>query len=523
MKVGTFPWLIQHELRLWWRDLSQSWRSSQPLWIFLGVASLALGGLAVLSVLWDALSEVREVFLNTTPPVGVLWIAVIAWIGSFLYAFYIAMERSLVALFDRGDLDLLVSSPVSSKVIFASRWLSVVIEVFLGFSLLVVPFSLLVVLVGIPKLLGIYPALIGLSLTATSLAMLLVLWLVRFLGARRARTFAQVLTAVLSTLLFVAVQLTNLSQTSSQNIGTWTAPLRPLFVEGGPLGPDSLVWFPARTIFLDPLSVLLTILFSSALAWLTIEILHRSFVQGTQQSVTAKRAPAYSTQAVHFRQGFTRILLFKEWRIIGRNPYLLSQTFLQLLFFIPLLFVVARDSGGSGIAGLTTVLPLVSVLVGSQLTMTLTGICAAGEEASDLLKSSPVPGKNIRRLKLLAALIPPWVLLSPLFLVLIVQGAPWLIPLVIFLSATTCSAMLRLWNARPIPMADLFGRQRKTSQSADVFLSVLEAISVFAWAALAFSLGSNHGWLTGISLVVVVPTFALGYARSRALGTSLGF
>lgn len=517
MKAGTFPWLIQHELRLWWRDVSTN-AFNKPLLIFVGLA------IAILLVwLWFGLSSFREVLVSTTLPDWATWIAVGLWVISFLYAFYQAMERSVIALFDRGDLDLLVSSPVSSKAIFASRLLGVAIEVFLSFSLIVVPFSLIAVSIGIPRLLGIYPALIGLSLTAASLAMLLTLWLVRLLGARRARTFAQVLTAVMSALLFLAFQLPNMLQGKNLNAEGLLVPLRFLFAEGGLLSANSLVWFPARAIFFDPLSVVLTLLISSALAWLTVETLYGTFITGTQQSVTHKRKQLRSTQETRFTGGFNRIILFKEWRMIWRNPYLLSRTFLQILFLLPLFVVVMGDNRGKAIASFTTFLSLVSVAVGSQLAMTLTKICVSAEEAPDLLKSSPANGKDIRRLKLLAALIPSWLLLSPLFVILMVRGEPWLVTLVMFLGATTCSAILQLWNSCPIPTASLFSRRREDNKGVDTFLGFLESISIFAWTCLAFGTGMNNVWLIGISLAAIVLTFAIAYRRSREIGTSLGF
>lgn len=518
MKVGTFPWLIQHELRLWWRDFSGKGLNKRR-WIFFGLL------IALLLVwLWFGLSRIRAVIIGTSLPDWAIWIAVGSWVVGFFYAFYQAMERSVIALFDRGDLDLLVSSPVSGKVIFASRLLGVAIEIFLSFSLIVVPFSIIVVLISIPKLLGIYPALIGLSLTAASLAMLLTLWLVSLLGARRARTFAQILTAVLSAVFFLATQLPNMLQRRNLHAEEGLLePLRSLFADGSVLGANSLVWFPARAIFFDPLSVLLTLIVSSALAWLTVETLYRTFISGTQQSVTYKHQQLRPTQETRFTGNFNRIILFKEWRLIWRNPYLLSRTFLQILFLIPMLMVVMNDNKGKAIASFSTLVSLASVAVGSQLATTLTDICISAEEAPDLLKSSPASGTAIRRLKLLSALIPPWLLLSPLFAILMVRGEPWLVSLIIFLAATTCSAILRLWNSRPIPMASLFSRRREDRKGVDTTLGFLELISTFAWPCLAFGTGINNVWWIGVSLAAIVFTFALAYWRSREIGTSVGF
>jgi ABC-2 type transport system permease protein len=514
MKVGTLPWLLYHELRLWWRELSSN-RSSK---ILMGV--FGAFGAFFMAILGLALYFTREALSGTIPD-WALWVALAAWLLGFFYAFTQAINQSVIALFDRGDLDLLVSSPISSKVIFASRLLGVAIEVFLSFSLFVVPFSILAVLIGIPRLLGVYPALIGLSLFAASLAMLLTLWLVRLMGARRARTFAQLLNAVITAILFLSSQLPNMLRGTNFNAEEVLVRLQFLFAEGNILSADSLLWFPARAIFFDPLSVLLTLLSSSALAWLAVETMHHSFISGTQQSVTRKHRQFRSTKEKRFSSNLNRILLFKEWRLIWRNPYLISQAFLQVIFLLPMLFVVLTNNGGKSLGSFTTFVAMVTALVGSHLAATLTRICVSGEEAPDLLKSSPVDSSKLRRFKLLAALIPVWLLMSPMFVILMVRGEPWLSAIAIFLGATIGSAILRLWNSRPIPMADLF--KRRQNQQGDLMLGFLEFISYIAWGCLGFGSGkSSAGWVL-IPLGIILAVFALAYWRSRQLGTSMGF
>ncbi len=513
MKVGTLPWLLRHELRLWWREIS----TKPAVVIATTILSLLFTGLFV--SLWFSLGEARQKVAFGTIPDFAIWLAVGVWLLGFCYALTMAMGYSLVALFERGDLDLLVSSPVSSKVIFASRFMAIALEIFLSFSIFVVPVSLIAVVVGIPQLLGLYPALIGISLTATSVAMLLTLKLVRLIGARQARTLTQVLTAFLSASVFLSLRLPYLIEAQSFNNKALWNHLQLWFAKG-PLSAGSLIWFPAKAIFFDPLSVLLTLLISGILTWVAVETLHRSFITGTQQSVTQKHRQMRSTEATHFATGFNRILLYKEWRVIWRNPYLLSRIFLQIVFLIPAVAVVLRGKSGM-IADISTFVTLASIGIGGVLTSTLTIICVAGEEASDLLKSSPVNGTRLRRIKLLAALLPVWLLLSPLFVILMVKGENWFISLLIFLSATICSALLSLWNSRPIRLLDMF--QRRQNSRADFFLGLLEKFSWIIWVWLGLTIRQGHIELTFMALVAICLVMAIAYARSRQLGTSLGY
>jgi len=115
MQVGSLPWLLRHELRLWWRD-----RTSKP-----GVAgwAIALGILftGLFLQLWMVLSTVRTLL----PPANLaqlgFWMATGLWVVGFCYAFIQSIRQSIIALFDRGDLDLLISSWLTDKTIQEDR------------------------------------------------------------------------------------------------------------------------------------------------------------------------------------------------------------------------------------------------------------------------------------------------------------------------------------------------------------------------------------------------------------------
>ena len=131
-------------------------------------------------------------------------------------------------------------------------------------------------------------------------------------------------------------------------------------------------------------------------------------------------------------------------------------------------------------------------------------------------------GTALRRFKLMAVLIPTWLLVSPLFVILILRGEPWLPALAVFLGATVCSAFLGLWNAQPISIAGLIKRQRQKI-SKDSVLAVLQFISFFVWMFLGFQMSQGNliAILSSIGLITILMLIA--YQRSRVLGSSLGF
>ncbi|MEM9003278.1 MAG: hypothetical protein AAGE59_07100 [Cyanobacteria bacterium P01_F01_bin.86] len=518
-KAGTLPWLLRYEIWLWWREFRGKW--------FVITLSILLGLLMIVPlILWLSLfsvyGEAPQLKLLNPLPDAVLWWTVAAWLFLFFIAFIQAIGQSLIALFDRGDLDLLIASPVSSKVIFASRLIGVALKVFLGISAFIVLPSLIAVATGFVRLLGIYPALMGLCLMATSLAMLVTLWLVHLVGARNARIWSQVLASLLWAAFFIVTQLPNLL--GHENIGSsniWRS-LTTSLAQNPVFSANSWIWFPAKAIFLEPISVVLMLLTSGAFVWLTVELLHRTFVSGTQQSLTLKRRKLNVVSKTRFNSNLSRVVLLKEWRVIGRNPYLISRTFLSILLLIPLTIMVLRGDGREAIGGLSTTFATTGPVMSISLTAQLALICLAGEEAPDLLRSSPTQGTALRRLKVLAVLIPVWLLLSPLLVILMIRGEPWLPTCAILIGATTCQALLSLWNARPISLANILKRQRQNINS-DPVLGWLSFISLFAWSFLGFQVGQENFTVAFASLGLIVVLMLIAYWRSRVLGSSLGF
>lgn len=519
LTVRLFWWLLRNELRLWWRKVT----SAKGFWIW--VVVLGLIGFSVLSLLWLGLSSLRletASMSSTDLPAVAVWSAIALCFAIFLFAFNQAVSESVIVLFERGDLDLLLSSPLSSRVIFAVRLLSVALTVFIGFCLFAVPASLVAVLIGFPQLLGIYPALIGICLIATSLGMLLTLGLVRLIGAKRARTWAQILNLVTTLVVLLGFQLPNFLQTSDFNtdnvLGTvqsWVAPGSPL---ESSLGVESPIWFLARTLWLEPGAVAMTAIVSSAIALLTILTLSQTFIQGTQQPITRKRR-ARADIGTTIQGGFNRVVLAKEWRMMRRSPYLISQTALQILLVLPLTWVILQ--GGNDNFSIDRAASFATPFLGGQLTYAFTYVCLSGEEAADLLKSSPVAGSILRRRKQLAALAPVWLLLSPIFALLIWQNHTWIPGLVATIGASGCASFLRLWNARPVPRKEMF-RQRQLGKT-DFLLGFFESSSTWAWAGLGAALYANSAITSLILIGVIGVLLLLGYWRGRQLGSFLHY
>src|SRR5439155_21807882 len=95
-------------------------------------------------------------------------------------------------------------------------------------------------------------------------------------------------------------------------------------------------------------------------------------------------------------------VVIKEWRLIARDPHLISQVLLQLIYLMPMLFLIMRNAE-TPLRPIGAALPLLC----ASLTSSLTWIMIAAEDAPDLLLSSPAQQRLIRLAKLAAAAMPP--------------------------------------------------------------------------------------------------------------------
>jgi hypothetical protein len=116
-------------------------------------------------------------------------------LATFLFMLSSGLKASVEALFDRGDMDLLLSSPLPSRSIFTIKLGSIVAGVAALYLFFLAPFAHVGLVLGQFRWLALYPVLIAMAAVAASLAMLLTLASVRLLGARRTRVVAQVLGA----------------------------------------------------------------------------------------------------------------------------------------------------------------------------------------------------------------------------------------------------------------------------------------------------------------------------------------
>jgi ABC-2 type transport system permease protein len=90
-------------------------------------------------------------------------------------------------------------------------------------------------------------------------------------------------------------------------------------------------------------------------------------------------------------------LRLKEWRLVARDPWVVSQVLLQILYMTPLIALMWTGNGDPALG----IAPMI-VVVTFQVSSSLTWLGLSGEDAPDLLASAPVAAATLRRGKLQA-------------------------------------------------------------------------------------------------------------------------
>ena len=117
-----------------------------------------------------------------------------------------AMEMVTRAFYARADLDLVLSSPVSARKVFAVRIAAIAFSTTALAVPLAAPFINALAYSGGARWLGAYGVVVAMGMVASALAMALTMALFRTLGPRRTRLAAQIIAAVVGAVFVIGVQ-----------------------------------------------------------------------------------------------------------------------------------------------------------------------------------------------------------------------------------------------------------------------------------------------------------------------------
>lgn len=500
--LGGFFFLLSHELRLAFRTRKDGQRGAR-------MALLALLGAMLLGVGWMAASVLAKVEPSLTPPVLLTMSAAIVFVSTLMIGH--ALIAATDAVYTRGDLDLLLSSPFSPWTVMTVRALAIAVQVATTYMVMISGVLISLAILGAWRWLAIGPALIGLALLMTGGGLVIAMALFATIGPRATRVAAQVIGALVGASIFLAFQSQQLVARENR-----ADVMRNLLerIADIDIPAASPLFLPARAFLGDPQALTIwtggaAIFFALAAFWFS----GRFTADAAAVLALGPKRRAFTARTKPIRGGVTLSLMRKEWRLIARDPVLLSQILLQLIYMAPLVFVLVRSSGdGEMHAGMFGLMAGAITAISASLGASLAWLTVSAEDAPDLVAAAPVERRAIERGKLLAAAAPV-VLLAGIAAIAIARTDPFagLWTILGATAATVSAGYVGIWHQEPGARKD-FRRRPRASWTAQLG----QGFVAMGWASAA---GLAAGGLAPLAIIPAIIALglllALGESRRK--------
>jgi ABC-2 type transport system permease protein len=494
MTTASLAWFARHELRLSWRDLvsmlTAGRRRREPVVVIIALSFIAfMHGFAFL-ILRQAGT------LGFQPAIPTLIAVTAAMLLSASAMLSQAMENVTRAFYSRSDLELILSSPAPAHKIFAVRIGAIALSV--GTMSLFVggPFIDVLVLENGWHWLGAYGVILSIALVATALAVLFTLALFDAVGPKRTRFAAQVAAAIVGAAFVIGIQLAAMVSTGSLSR---TAFLHSRLVTANAPDIHSLIWWPARAALGDGIRLLEVGAVSCALFLVVTVLAAPRFASCALAAGSIAHEGTRSRQTNRPFRSRTpaQALRRKEWLLLLRDPWLMSQSLMQLLYLLPPALLLWRSfaSGGNG----SVICVPVLIMAAGQLAGGLAWLTISGEDAPDLVATAPISRGRLLRAKIEAVMGAIGLVFGP-FVVVLALASRWsaLVALLGIAIAAISATAIQLWFRAQAKRSHF--RRRHTSSRVATFA---EAFSSITWA------GTGAIAAAGSALAVVPGLFAL--------------
>jgi ABC-2 type transport system permease protein len=194
------------------------------------------------------------------------------------------------------------------------------------------------------------------------------------------------------------------------------------------------------------------------------------------------------------------LLRWKEFVLLRRDPWLVSQTLMQLLYLVPPALMLWRSFADSS-AAIVLITPVI-VMAAGQLAGGLSWLTISGEDAADLVATAPLQPARVIRAKIEVVLITIGVIFAPLIAALIfaspLQAAVTASGVIVAAASATA---IQLWFRVQARRSQF--RRRQTSSRLATFAEAFSSIGWAATAALALSM-PIAGLVSGLMTAAIV-------------------
>ncbi len=502
MQATSLTWFARHEIGLFWRDWTGLVIRGRTHRKILACAALAAFVAGMHAVAWFVVTGAVDL-VRMDPKAVYIFISGCALVSLSLMVSQ-SLESVTRAFYARADLDLILSSPAPAARIFTIRICAVALTSVAMSALLVAPFLNVMAWEDGPLWLLGYLTLLSMSAIATAISLVIAVTLFRVFGPKRTRAIAQIIAAVIGAGFAIAMQLVAIAYFGNlSRLSVLTAP------EVSQMLPDAsaAIWIPARALLGDVSAALTFSIVGFGLLALAIRATSARFATlalstagvGEQSGRTRRRPTGFRARTLR------QTLRNKELVLLARDPWLLSQTLMQMLYLLVPAFLLWRNYGAD-IGAIVVVVPVI-VMASGQLAGGLAWLAICGEDAPDLIRSAPMSARLGLRAKVEAVLIAVCLVLSPILLFLAVfdPRAALVTVACLALSAGAATA-IQVWFRAQAKRSHF--RHRHASSKIATFA---EAFSSICWAGTAALL------VVGNSLAIVPAILALavlGFIRT---------
>ena len=386
-----------------------------------------------------------------------------------------AMEAVTRAFYARGDLDLILSSSASAGRLFAVRIATMAVGIAAMSLALAAPAINVVAWLGGAQWLAAYGVVMAMAMAAAAISVMLTIGLFRAIGPKRTRLVAQIVAAVIGASFVIGVQL--IAILSVGNLSRAAVFQSEAIINHAP-ETDSLWWLPVDAAIGDgPALIVVLALGALALAG-TIRFAAPRFGELALAAGGVAHGPARPgrrTARFHPKSP-GQALRRKEWLLLWRDPWLISQSLMQLLYLLPPFFLLSRMFYGDG-SGAALLVPVL-IMAAGQLAGGLAWLAISGEDAPDLIASAPVTAGHVWRAKAEAVAGGMAIVFGPIVVGLAVVGP--VLGLITFFGVAIAGAsatLIQFWFRAQVKRS-LFRRRHISSRIA----TFAEALSSITWA-----------------------------------------
>ncbi|HLY04937.1 MAG TPA: hypothetical protein VKR31_04245 [Rhizomicrobium sp.] len=520
--TATLAWFARHEIRLAWRDLvsmltaggrTRGRLAAIGVIVFVAV----MHGIARL-VAWGVPAP------GLHPDPGTLIGVTCAMLLSGSAMLSQAMENVTRAFYTRSDLELILSSPAPVQRLFAVRIGATALSTGAMSLLIAGPFIDVLAWRDGWFWLGAYGAIAAVALLTTALAVVFTLALFRAIGPKRTRFAAQVAAATVGAGFVIGIQIAAMLSTGTLSR---TAFLHSAFVASHAPGPYSLLWWPARAalgngfclaaMLATCIALFLLVTLRAAPHFADCALAAGSIARDRQGILSTERSEASKGFTLSMSKGQAAALRRKEWLLLLRDPWLMSQSLMQLLYLLPPALLLSRNFGFAGHASAICVPVL--IMAAGQLAGGLAWLTISGEDAPDLVASAPVQPSRLLRAKIEAVIGAVAVVFVPFVAALAFASLAeaFIAALGIAASASAATA-IQLWFRTQAKRSHF--RRRQTSSRIATFAEAFSSITWAATGALALAsipLAAITACIA-ILVLIVVHRFAPSGAAERKNG-----